>query len=168
MGAEDGSVLLYCKYATHEQPNRGFRFAVFRAPDWRGPYKFVSVVNEEVSGEDPYVWYCKNRQAFHMIYHRMDPNAKNHQKVPSSAWSKDGIRWRALEAPHAAFNASITLTNGKYVNAVRRERHQLLVDDDGEPIALYNGVTVRQHDFSRTTAQSIRRVKGQPHLGTDV
>ena len=163
----DGSVLLYCKWATHENPARGFRFAVFKAPHWKGPYKFEAMVSPEVSGEDPYVWYSKKRQAYHMIYHRMDPMAPNHPKVASTAWSKDGINWRALKAPHTAFQASIVMTNGKVMNTFRRERHQLLVDSEGEPQVLYNGVTVRNHDYSRTTAQEIRQSKSI-HLDSDV
>lgn len=167
MGADDGSVMLYCKWATRESPASGFRFAAFKAANWRGPYNFVSMVNPEVSGEDPYVWFSKKRSMFHMIYHRMDPKA-NHPKVGSTAWSKDGINWRALDAPHAAFNASITLTTGQYLNTYRRERHQLLINDEGEPIALYNGVTARDKDYSRTTAQEIRSVKEDPVLKTDL
>ena len=71
--ADDGSVLLYCKWATRtekKQGSRGFRIAVFKAAEWKGPYKFQAMLSPHVSGEDAYVWYSKKRQAYHMIYHR--------------------------------------------------------------------------------------------------
>ena len=37
-----------------------------------------------------YIWYDPRRDAFHMIFHAMHPH-----KVPSTAWSKDGLEWCA-------------------------------------------------------------------------
>ena len=148
----DGTVLLYCKFGI---PGH-YTYGVFKAADWRGPYKFQEMV-KGVTGEDAFVWYSKKRAAYHMLFHTMP------EKHPSTAWSRDGINWRALGHQHAAFNKTAELDNGKYVYAVQRERHQLLLDDDGEPQVLYNGMTTTRgaHGpvYSYTGAQAIRTSK---------
>lgn len=170
-GAVDGSVLLYCKFLADGPPAataRVFKYGIFKAPHWKGPYTFEKMITSDVTGEDAYVWYSKKRDAFHMIYHRWDPIGKR----PTTAWSKDGINdWHALEAPRCAFNASMQLEGGKIVNVERRERHQLLINDEGEPTMLYNGVTIGDdgngHDYSFTSAAPIRTDKSTS-LETDL
>lgn len=83
----NGTVLLVCKVAV-TPPGNWRQMAIYTAPNWRGPYTFRRLT--QVYGEDAYVWYDAYRDAFHMIFHSMHPH-----KVPSTAWSKDGLEWYA-------------------------------------------------------------------------
>ena len=77
------------------------------------------------------------------------------------AFKPDGLEWTPLgfagppnPQPIAAFGYTLELTNGSTVELDRRERHQLLFDDKGEPVALFNGVTLPDGtDKSFTIAQ---------------
>lgn len=100
-----------------------------------------------------------------MLFHQLDPKAE-HMKLPATAWNKDGLDWHTVPGHSpAAFEPDIELDNGEVVHTLRRERHQLLVDDEGEPQVLFNGVTVGDHGYSFTTAQPIRTDKAQKLLG---
>ena len=68
----------------------------------------------------------------------------------------DGLEWTPLgfagppnPQPIAAFGYTVELTNGSTVELDRRERHQLLFDDKGEPVALFNGV-IRSGDGDKS------------------
>lgn len=93
-------------------------------------------------------------------------------KRPTTAWSKDGIHdWQSLAQPATAYNNSIQLASGGMVNLERRERHQMLVGDDGEPITLFNGVmtpkSLNGNSYTFTAASPIRTDKSMK-LPSDV
>lgn len=55
----DGSVLLLCKTGSRVGPPAAsghYRFAIYKATSWCGPYVFQRLANLSISGEDPYVW----------------------------------------------------------------------------------------------------------------
>lgn len=124
-----GSVLLFCKINDHG------RQAIFRGASWKGPFHFVKNLHG-ITGEDLNVWYSKKRGAYHLLYHRYKPHHA------ATAWSQDGLEWNFQTKPHTAFDHAIKLHDGKVLNVGNRERHHVVVNGDGEPVALYNGVTL--------------------------
>eukprot|EP01052_Picozoa_sp_SAG31_P033056 SAG31_NODE_3689_length_3986_cov_45.648572_2_plen_487_part_00 len=146
MHAEDGMVLLYCKFGAPSH----YHYGIYKAANWRGPYKFQKMVNEFIQGEDAYVWYSKKRDTYHMLYHTVPA------KRPQIAWSKNGIDdWQTHG--DVAFSKTIQLSNGYALETLARERHQLLLSPSGEPMVLFNGVKLGGGDgYSFTSAQPIR------------
>lgn len=79
------------------------------------------------------------------------------------AWSRDGVNWS--EPRVGAFNTTVALTSGGSLPCERRERPQMLLDDEGVPLALVTAVTgcprfgdtYRGGDDSFTLVQMVRR-----------
>ena len=159
----NGTVILVCKITSHDS-QKIRQMAVAVASDWRGPYIVRSVT--QVFGEDAYVFQQPQDGHFHMLLHSMHPH-----KVPTTAWSTNGIDWiPAFVAnmsttegeTYPSFPSAIALTqkcNGdeSVVDLGRRERHQVLVDAKGIPTHLFNGVepSPTDLDFSFTAVQPI-------------
>ena len=154
----DGSVLLYCKYGGVPH----FHYGIFKAASWRGPYVFQKMISLMIQGEDAYVWHSKKRDAYHMLYHTV-PN-----KRVAMAWSKNGIdNWRVNLLGKAAFNKTIPTGGDTAIQTTARERHQLLINEEGEPTTLFNGVGVGGKGYTYTAASPIRQDKSQ-RLPSDV
>ena len=155
---KNGTVVLACKVMLHRGPDGGLpwrQMAIYVAPSWRGPYELRRLT--PVYGEDAYVWHDPAADggtgAFHMLLHAMRPT-----KVPTTAWSKDGLEWIANgyagpphPQPRASFNHSIALAGGGLVELQRRERHQPIFRD-GKLVGLCNGVTTGVDDDYSFTA----------------
>ena len=156
---KNGTVVLACKVLVTQGPEKGLpwrQIAIYVAPNWRGPYMLKRLT--KVFGEDPYIWFDPEADngtgAFHMLLHSMKP-----RKVPTTAWSKDGLEWfpngyagPPNPNPRPTFNHSIFLKNGEVMEVVRRERHQPIFKE-GTMIGLCNGVTThrgKDSDFSST------------------
>lgn len=144
----NGTVLLYWKAMVD-----GARtMALARAPSWRGPFEQVTVTG--VIGEDPVVW--QQNGTYHMLFHTCCTT-----KIPSTAWSEDGITWHVTPGaghninPFPAFSKDITLTNGSSLILARRERHQVAIDAaSGLPLGLFNGAQPEEStDFTFTSFQ---------------
>ena len=60
-------------------------------------------------------------------------------KHGATAWSKNGLDWY-YNSSVIAFPKYFTLLNGTQIQLARRERHQILLDDNGWPMYLFNGV----------------------------
>eukprot|EP00037_Helgoeca_nana_P018689 m.179579 g.179579 ORF g.179579 m.179579 type:complete len:341 (-) comp24544_c0_seq2:280-1302(-) len=155
---ENGTVLLVCKVMTG---NPGIRtMQVASAPSWRGPYRVISTT--DVYGEDAYIWQQPQDGSFHMLLHSMYPD-----KIPTTAWSPDGIAWTPafvanrstpLSATYPSFSHELNSTSTGLIRVARRERHQLLLNPSttGPAGWLFNGVTVEDGgDFSFTSVQAI-------------
>ncbi len=116
-----------------------------------GPFELVQYLN--IYGEDPYTWQDINGY-FHMIW-----QSGNYQGTPfmspghwHTAYSKDGFNWNVANRTEA-FDNNTELTNGSVVNVGRRERHQILFNEDGLPSYLFNGCEGEK--FSFTSLQPI-------------
>lgn len=134
----NGSVLLACKMVLDPAADR--QMVMYIAPSWRGPFKFAKIA--PVFGEDPYIWQDP-RGHFHMLLHSMLPH-----KIGTTAWSPDGLNWTPNgfggppnPNPLESFPHTIALEGGGSKSLARRERHQLLFNKQGWPVALFNGVT---------------------------
>jgi hypothetical protein len=144
----NGTVLLYWKAMI----NNARTMALARAPSWRGPFEQVTVT--DVIGEDPVVW--QQNGTFHMLFHTCCDD-----KIPSTAWSEDGISWHVTPGaghnanPFPAFTKDIALTNGSTIQLQRRERHQVAIDArTGLPLGLFNGAQpVESTDYIFTSFQ---------------
>lgn len=147
---KNGTVVLACKVLVTQGPDKGLpwrQIAIYVAPNWKGPYELKRLT--KVYGEDPYIWFDPEADngtgAFHMLLHSMRPT-----KVPTTAWSKDGLEWfpngfagPPNPRPRPSFNYSILVEDGSVLNVVRRERHQPIFKD-GKLIGLCNGVTTHR------------------------
>ena len=153
---KNGTVVLVCKVSVNKGPDgKTWRqMAIYVAPTWKGPYEFRRLT--PVYGEDAYIWYStaddNGTGAFHMLLHSMHPH-----KIPTTAWSKDGIDWipngfsgPPHPQPRASFNSStFALKGGGTMTVKRRERHQPIFKD-GKLVGLCNGVTTGRGDYSFT------------------
>ena len=125
-------------------------------PEWRGvhgvaygdtptgPFKaldnFVFDIRMKdgriASTEDPYVWYNRKENKFYAVL--KDFSGQITQQEPGLAIlsSRDGIRWDIPPDPFF-MKKELELSNGRKVKVDRLERPQLLIDETGQPIALY-------------------------------
>jgi len=152
---KNGSVLLACKIAIDAAANK--QMVMYTAPSWRGPFKLAQIT--PVFGEDQHIWQDP-RGHFHMLLHSLLPH-----KVGTTAWSPDGLHWTPNgfagppnPNPRESIPRFINLAGGGVKTLSRRERHQLLFNSQGWPIALYNGVTSlndARPDRSWTSVQPI-------------
>ena len=112
-------------------------FGISKSDGFDKPFEFVKQMNTNIEGEDGYFWRDINGY-FHMIYHTLSPN-----KFGSHAYSKNGIDWYLATKNYTlqpAFPFYYTLKNGTKIHVKRRERTQILLDKNGMPSYLFNGV----------------------------
>eukprot|EP00730_Choanoeca_flexa_P005422 TRINITY_DN11938_c6_g1_i12.p1 TRINITY_DN11938_c6_g1~~TRINITY_DN11938_c6_g1_i12.p1 ORF type:complete len:394 (+),score=50.30 TRINITY_DN11938_c6_g1_i12:2-1183(+) len=120
---------------------RQFAVAMSSSPSWTADFIFLRRI--EVYGEDAYPWVDKHGN-FHMLFQGGNyagcGAACNYTGHFHTAWSSDGLEWQ-VERDVPAFTESIPLNNGESITLERRERCQLLFNDQGLPTHLYNGGT---------------------------
>ena len=66
-------------------------------------------------------------------------------------WSRDGVTWS--EPRVGAFNTTVNFTDGTSMTCQRRERPQMLLDDQGIPLVMFSGTT------------GCPRIEGTPYKG---
>ena len=137
---EDGSVLMaftggYC----HDKLEA---IGIAQAPRWNGPYTIKtlepifpkpSLCLSRRQYEDPFLW--RNSRGFHLLLHGMCPTGKFNSKY---AYSLDGFRWTV--SPMDPYSYVVKYEDGSEQGFVRCERPQLLFNDEGKAIYLFNGV----------------------------
>ena len=112
---------------------------------------------------DAFIWQQPEDSSFHMLLHSMHPS-----KIPTTAWSPNGIDWTpafvanqhtSKGQTYASYGHEIEMTDNTTFQLARRERHQLLLDGEGRPTHLLNGVTIggSKADFSFTAIQPLNR-----------
>ena len=126
-----------------------------------GPYYNIANITS-LWGEDPFIW--QNDKAFHIIFHAA-PNdrAKGWEEWPSRhAWaSKDDLyHWNVSKSwdlfGNGAYSTNVTWTDGSTTTFWRRERPEIMFDDDGRPQWLFTGVLERgSTHYSYSAAQPI-------------
>ena len=151
---ENGTTLIVSKISCNASMNLNksefcAQLVVSIAPSYKGPFKLVNYLN--IYGEDPYIWQDLNGY-FHMIW-----QSGNYKGTPfmgpghwHTAYSKDAYHWIPANKTQA-FDNNIKLTNGTVVNVGRRERHQILFNENGLPAYLFNGCG--DNTFSFTSVQ---------------
>ncbi|WP_020527032.1 glycoside hydrolase family protein [Flexithrix dorotheae] len=88
------------------------------------------------SAEDPYVWYHKGNKCFYAVFKDFSGKITGQEPGLAMLQSVDGIKW---EKPGNALfmKKELTLSNGEKVKVDRLERPQILVDENGNPQAVY-------------------------------
>jgi hypothetical protein len=56
-------------------------------------------------------------------------------------WSEDAIQWHS-NASHRAIQSQVRMQDGQTLVLTRRERPQLVLNDEGRPAALFSGVSL--------------------------
>jgi len=97
--------------------------------------------------EDPFLW-VDTRGNFHMLTHHFHPQGGYH------AFSKDGLNWTY---GGLAYNMTVLWDDGTTMTMKRRERPELVFNNQGVPYILYNGVEPNPtlEDFSFMMAQPL-------------
>lgn len=96
-------------------------------------------------GEDPFLWQDE-RGHWHMLMHNMGGGVGSH------AYSLDSKKW--IRSDVEPYTNKVTFQDGSYTNMLRRERPQLLLDDDGRPLYFSTGV-VDYEDHSYTLVMKV-------------
>ena len=128
-------------------------YGVAMSESYDKPLQWIATTN--IYGEDGYFWRDINGY-FHMIYHTI----KIGPRLPSHAYSPNGIDWymATTNLSNAAFPFYYTLLNGTEIKLGRRERTQILLDENGLPSYIFNGVEPDNDiypDFTYTGVQPI-------------
>lgn len=77
------------------------------------------------------------------------------KSLSASASGEVSYQKTAGQLDTLAFTNTVPLRNGSVVTYRRRERHQLLLDSNGAPSHLFNGVGTSHQDFTLTSVQPI-------------
>jgi len=149
---KNGSVLLYYRGDDRFHPDfkgqRHRKIGVAFAESWRGPYRRIRDSPITPSGEDPVVFANSDGSGFHMLFENKFTGI-----VGQHAFSPDGKKWRTLEDP--AYDLHVNWDGGASTKLERRERPQLLRDERGDPLYLFNAVQgARDRGEQRTAGQS--------------
>lgn len=146
----DRKYLLYFKGNVYDPTWRGVHgVAVSDTPT--GPFVAedfevftLALENGEKScAEDPYVWYHEKDKKFYAVF--KDFTGAFTHAGESLAWmqSDDGIHWELPACP-LFMRKEILLSSGDTVKVNRLERPQLLLDDEGNPQALFAACSVEE------------------------
>lgn len=155
----NGTVLLA---VTSHCGSKGERVLIARGESVFGPYVVDASVDPVFGNhfltshaEDPYLY--RTRRGFHILAHCMDVYCIQGGK---HAFSEDGVHWKSHSTP--VYSPWIRLKSGQIEYLFRRERPKLVLDDQGLPLYLVNGILSWEGAFldggrSHTLVQQIRR-----------
>ena len=135
---------------------------VWRASDWRNLSTYtVEHVGATVLGEDPFVYRDPyNASVLHALSH-----AGHYDASGGHVWSTDGGNsWQGYNDTQA-YSSLIKYADGSQRSFSRRERPHLVLDEQGVPLALTNGVTegwpctyrVCPRDYCHTALQRLNQ-----------
>ena len=119
--------------------------ALLRADSWRGPYTLVTT-GACGSGEDPYI-YTDTNGNWHCLYHNTKPDPS---VAGGHTFSEDGFTWHMSATPAYRGDYVTYTETGRYLTAKRERPRLLFSEEDGEPVALLNGVASRAAGYNET------------------
>ncbi|KAL7539341.1 hypothetical protein ACHAXR_009225 [Thalassiosira sp. AJA248-18] len=90
------------------------------------------------TGEDPSV-FADHRGNYHMLFNALPYKCVPKFQQGGHAWSTDGINWSTPRV--GAFDTRIQFTDGSSIQCERRERPQMVLDQNGKPVVMVSGVT---------------------------
>merc|ERR1712232_1462324 len=124
----------------------GDHLYVATAPHWNGEYTPRDDVGPLVrrcagcGAEDPFVW--RSKRGYHLLLHTLGGGGG--QAVGSVAFSKDGITWSShpdsVSSANPPYPDTVLWANGSSTRFYRRQGPSLILDEDGLPTHLINGV----------------------------
>lgn len=113
------------------------------AETWRGPYRSLAPLPFSTPAgllfEDPGLFYDRKVAKFKILMHQYRANLSYVGGYAESVTDDFFGAWD-YNFYSPAYNATITFTNGLEMRLHRRERPKVLLDSDGAPAFLYNGV----------------------------
>jgi len=132
------------------------------ADSWDGLYDVVGGPMVNFQQEDPFIY--KTKRGFHAVYHGMDPwpdagHSGRH------AYSVNGLDWHGGDED--AFTSNLTLVGGSKIRLARRERPELVHDEQERPLHLLSGAQFgpdvgNPGDQTFTLCQGVRQASASP------
>lgn len=139
----DGKYLLYFKGNLYDPGWRGAH-GVALGDDPAGPFvpqdELVFDLRTEdgkiASAEDPYVWYHPGSELFYAVFKDFTGRFTNQGPGLAAMISRDGLNWELHPDPLFAAK-ELPLTDGSSIEVANLERPQFLINEKGEPVAMY-------------------------------
>ena len=136
----DGTILLYFRYGD-------MKLGVAAAKTFDSEY---TVLNEDIMPgkklEDPFVFYYNDR--FEMLVEDNGGMVTGHERYGAHLVSEDGITDWKPNVPAIAYDHLLKWEDGTATLANRRERPQLLLDDNNNPSHLFTAVKIGEKTFN--------------------
>jgi len=142
---KNGTTLLYgkCRTCPKGWGKAPECICLFRASNWKGPYKLLSASEPLINleGEDPAV-FQDPRGNFHLL---SNINTWHARCLPGEAggghaWSRDGLTWSEVHL--GAFGPLVELANGSSLHAAYTERPAVYQDPEtGVPTTFFVGLS---------------------------
>ena len=136
---QDGRVLIAFRYNLHGE---GVSIAV--ADSVEGPFQAVVRCNYTDGlttwGEDPFLWQDASDETVHMYYHSYRFQRTGWPSL--HAFSKTGDLWNVTQSYTGvgAYSTNVTFSDGSKGVYSRRERPELLFDEQGVPMLFYSAI----------------------------
>ncbi|MBE5782222.1 MAG: hypothetical protein E7329_02770 [Clostridiales bacterium] len=114
------------------------RMSIARAAGPDAPFETIAFdLFPGIRVEDPFLFYRDGH--FEMLAEDNQAGLTGHSRWGAHLRSEDGVRWEKMNPP-IAYDHTLRYGDGSCLQAIRRERPQLLFDENGKAIALFNGV----------------------------
>lgn len=136
----DGSVMIAFRYGNA-------RIGIMGAKTFDGVYDWLNHdIMPGITMEDPYFFYMDNM--YHIILEDGHGTVTGHKRFGAHLISEDGINdWRP--APDkTAYDHALIYEDGTVINAIRRERPQLLFDEHNIPTHLFTSVLDGENTYN--------------------
>eukprot|EP01111_Echinosteliopsis_oligospora_P010797 TRINITY_DN341_c2_g1_i1.p1 TRINITY_DN341_c2_g1~~TRINITY_DN341_c2_g1_i1.p1 ORF type:complete len:377 (+),score=75.90 TRINITY_DN341_c2_g1_i1:240-1370(+) len=118
-------------------------YAYLSTNSWKGPWtkeevSFDGPYVSDYTWEDPFVWLDQKTQIWKMITHAIHHPSKP-ERVSGFAFSSDALNW--TQSPVQPYGNQVETTTGQKLTFPNRERPFIFFDNEGNMVALFNGVT---------------------------
>ena len=142
----NGTLLLMCSRSVgHVYPSRP-HWRLYTAESPRGPWRVVTEITPEDTtindaAEDPFLWEDQAGH-LHVLAHAGPLGHEAGEpspRVSAHGFSRDGVTWGwSVNQP---YSSTIVFENGSSVHFSSAERPKLVLDEDGAPTHLVNGLS---------------------------
>lgn len=128
----DGSLLMAFRHSNA-------RMGIMGSDSCNGKYTMLNPdIMPEITMEDPYLFFKDG--LYHIICEDGHGTVTGHERFGAHLISENGIdNWRPANDV-IAYDHTLRFDDGSEIHALRRERPQLLFDDNGNPTHLYTSV----------------------------
>ena len=114
------------------------RMSVAKAAHPDAPFEVIAFdLFPGIRLEDPFLFYRDGH--FEMLAEDNQAVMTGHSRWGAQLCSQDGVHWEKMQ-PVIAYSHTLSYQDGTQIQALRRERPQLLFDQNGKAVALFNGV----------------------------
>ena len=141
----DGKYYMMYKSRKPNVGNMTFWMAISDKPD--GPFAMLGEVftSAEMACEDPSVWYDKKRKRFYAAVKCYSQSKKLVPQFGALALitSQDGLKWQAATHPLISLR-EMKLKDGKKIDLAHLERPFVVIDNEGQPVALFAAASINE------------------------